>query len=90
MDLIAKNVKDEKYLHRYPYPVWTPKERVNRLARAILLGESFVQEWADHFKDFTEEKLDAVAQSFKFENCLKREGLNRVLTEHAREISLTS
>lgn len=87
VDLIKNNVADEKYLNRYPYPLWTIKERVNRVARANLLGEVFVQEWAEHFKGFDEAKLDELAQSFKFENCLKRDGLNKVLTEHAHQIA---
>jgi len=27
--------------------------------------------------------LDEIAASFKFENCLKRDGLNKILTDHA-------
>lgn len=87
VNLIKDNVADEKYLNRYPFPLWTIKERVNRVARANLLGEVFVAEWADHFKGFDEAKLDELAQSFKFENCLKRDGLNKVLTEHAQQVA---
>ena len=39
------------------------------------------------FKGKTEEELDKLAQSFKFENCAEREGLNKVLREHAKELA---
>lgn len=84
VDLIKDNVKDEKHLEAYPYPVWTVEKRTARLSRAILLGEIFVLEWAEYFRGKTEEELDELAQSFKFEKCLKREGLNKVLTEHSQ------
>lgn len=85
VSLITDNVKDEKYLHQYPWPIWTIKERVTILARAILLGEVFATEWADYFRGMDEAQLDELAQSFKFENCIKRDGLNKVLTEHAQQ-----
>lgn len=85
VNLIKSNVKDAKHLEQYPYPVVTLQKRVNRLARNLLLGDIFVQEWAEHFRGLDEKQLDELAQSFKFENCLKRDGLNKVLTEHAQQ-----
>lgn len=87
LELIKENVKEPAHLDMYPYPVWTAQKRVDRLARAILVAEFLVREWAESFKGMDEERLDEVARSFLFENCLKREGLNRVLTEHAEELS---
>ncbi|KAL5514139.1 XYL5_2 [Sanghuangporus baumii] len=84
VDLVVDNVNDRKYLELYPYPVWTIDKRVARMSRAIMMSEIFVLEWADYFRGKTEEELDELAQSFKFENCLKRDGLNKVLTEHAQ------
>lgn len=88
VDLIKTNVKDPMHLEMYPYPVWTVTERVNRMARALLLGEIFVQEWAAYFRGMDEAQLDALAQSFRFENCLKRDGLNKILMEHAQQATL--
>lgn len=84
--LIEENVTNKKNLEMYPYPVWNLKKRVERMSRAILLGEIFALEWADHFRGKSLEELDELAQSFKFENCLKRDGLNKVLTEHAEAV----
>ncbi|CRK45799.1 hypothetical protein BN1723_001142 [Verticillium longisporum] len=42
-----------------------------------------VQEWADYFKDRTFEELDALAASWKIENCLQRERLNELLKLYA-------
>lgn len=83
IDMIKDNVPDEKHRQLYPYPVWTLEARVERLARCTLVSEFMVVEWAEHFIGKTEEELDELAKSFLFANCLKREGLNKVLTEYA-------
>lgn len=88
VDLIKKEVPKEEDRQLYPYPVWRVEERVTRLARNILIGEFLVKEWAEHFVGKSKEELDELAKSFLFENCLKREGLNKVLTEYAASIGL--
>lgn len=82
-NLIRESVPKEKDRQLYPYPVWTMEARVERLARCTLVSEFMVMEWAEHFIGKTEDELDELARSFLFENCLKREGLNKVLTEYA-------
>ncbi|KAF7314653.1 Glycoside hydrolase family 5 protein [Mycena kentingensis (nom. inval.)] len=68
----------------YPHPAWRLGDRVAILARNILLAEYLVKEWAEHFVGKTEAELDEIAASFKFEECEKREELNRVLMENAK------
>jgi hypothetical protein len=81
IDLIKENVAEE---HRQLYPpIWNLENRVARLSRTMLVAEYMVKEWADAFKGLSEEQLDEIAASFKFENCLKRDGLNKILTDHA-------
>jgi hypothetical protein len=46
-----------------------------------------VKEWAGLFKGLDEAQLEELAKSFAFENCLKREGLNQVLTEHSEWVA---
>jgi hypothetical protein len=82
VSLIKEAVPDEKDRQLYPYPLWTVEGRVERLARNMLVAEFLVMEWAEHFVGKTEEELEELAKSFLFENCLKREGLNKVLTEY--------
>ncbi|EJT96664.1 glycoside hydrolase [Dacryopinax primogenitus] len=67
---------------RYP-PTWNPGRHLGRPVRNILLSESLYPEYAAYFKDLSEAELEAFAASFKFENCVQREGLNAVLREHA-------
>ena len=81
--LIEDNVPNEEHRKMYPFPVWSVKNRVGRLARCMLISEFMVMEWAEHFKGMDEAQLDELAQSFRFENCMQREGLNKVLREHA-------
>ena len=41
-----------------------------------------IDEWAEYFRGKTEEELDALAASFRFENCMKRDTLNSILTSN--------
>ena len=84
VQLIKDNVPNEEHRKLYPYPVWTVEGRVARLSRCMLVGEFLVMEWAEHFRGMSEEQLDQLAESFKFENCQQREGLNQVLRDHAK------
>ncbi|KAK7472719.1 Endo-1,4-beta-xylanase 5 [Stygiomarasmius scandens] len=70
----------EDYQKLYPYPVWRMESRATRLARNILIAEFLVKEWAAHFVGKSEKELDEIAASFSFENCLKRDKLNTILT----------
>ena len=49
----------------------------------MLAAEYLVDEWAEHFRGKSEEEIDALAKSFSYENSLKRDGLNKVLMDHA-------
>ncbi|KAI0693062.1 glycoside hydrolase [Cytidiella melzeri] len=82
IDLIRQEVKPE-HQNLYPGPVWKLNDRVGRLARNILVSEFLVQEWAEHFRGKSEAEIDEIARSFAFENCLHRDGLNKILTDNA-------
>ncbi|KDQ58101.1 glycoside hydrolase family 5 protein [Jaapia argillacea MUCL 33604] len=84
VELIKEAVPDEKDRILYP-PIWGLEGRVTRLARTMLVAEFMVKEWAEKFKGMGEEELDKLAQSFKFENCLMRDGLNKALMEHGSQ-----
>lgn len=45
----------------------------------MLLSEALVDEYASYFVGLSDEQLDQVAASFKFENCLQREELNEAI-----------
>jgi len=80
---IAEEIPQEN-LNLYPFPVWKPSDRVGRLSRCILVAEFLVKEWAEHFRGKSEAELDEIAKSFKFENCLYRDGLNKILMDNAQ------
>ena len=82
IDLIRREVRPE-HQALYPAPVWKLTDRVGRLARNILVSEFLVREWAEHFVGKSEAEIDEIARSFAFENCVHREGLNKVLTDNA-------
>ncbi|KAI0067491.1 glycoside hydrolase family 5 protein [Artomyces pyxidatus] len=83
VDLIKEAVPREEDRRLYPWPGWSLEERVNRLARATLVAEFMVREWADYFHGMEEAELEEMAKSFRFENCVERAGLNEVLRAHA-------
>lgn len=82
IDHIAKEIPPENQ-SLYPAPIWKMSDRVGRLSRSILVAEYLVKEWAEHFRGKSEAELDEIAQSFKFEKCLRRDGLNKILTANA-------
>ena len=79
-DHVKEEVQD-KFRDLYPHPVWRWNERVTRISRNILVSEFLIKEWAEHFVGMDEAALDAIAGSFKFDGCLKRQELNAILTE---------
>ncbi|MFY9150432.1 MAG: glycoside hydrolase family 5 protein [Prolixibacteraceae bacterium] len=62
-----------------PYPNG-PKAQVSLMVRHILISEALVPEYFNLFKDLSEEQLIALAQSFQFENYVKRNRLEDILT----------
>ncbi|KIJ19432.1 glycoside hydrolase family 5 protein [Paxillus involutus ATCC 200175] len=81
IDLIKENMAEVNQ-SLYP-PIWSLENRVTRLSRTMLVAEFMVKEWADTLKGLSFEQLDEIAASFKFDNCVKREGSCKVLTDHA-------
>ncbi|KAH9940617.1 glycoside hydrolase [Amylocystis lapponica] len=82
IDHVVKEVRPE-HQNLYPFPVWKLSDRVGRLSRNILLAEFLVKEWAEHFRGKSEAEIDEIARSFHFEQCLHRDGLNKILTDNA-------
>jgi hypothetical protein len=83
---LIKHLKEEipeKFQNkRYPHH-WRLEGHVNRVIRETLISELATYEFASYFEGKTMEKLDELAACFKFENCLKRDGLNEILKADA-------
>jgi len=84
IELIKQSVPDESFRKLYP-PIWSLEERVTRISRTMLVAEYLVKEWAELFKGLDEQELEDLARSFAFENCGKRDELNRILQEPAAD-----
>lgn len=76
--MIPEHLQTRKYPHH-----WTFDRQVERAVRECLVSEYLGWEFAELFDGKTEEELDVLAQSFLFENCVKREGLNAILSADA-------
>jgi len=69
------------------YPTsWATERHIVRNTLQTFLAQAFELEFANLFKDFSFEQLDEAAKSFRFDNCLQRGGLNKIMSDHA-EIS---
>ena len=62
-----------------PYPNGKERE-LALLMRHILISEALLPEYCNLFKGLSEEQLVALAQSFRFENYVKRTRLENILT----------
>ena len=62
-----------------PYPNGKERE-LALLVRHILISEALLPEYCNLFKGLSEEQLVALAQSFRFENYVKRTRLENILT----------
>ncbi|KAF8227460.1 glycoside hydrolase family 5 protein [Tricholoma matsutake] len=85
LDHIIKEVP-EKFLDLYPAPVWKLDTRVTRISRNILVSEFLIREWVEHLVGKSEEELDGIAASFKFDACVEREELNAILKKNAKVV----
>lgn len=66
----------------YPTP-WATQRQILRATLQTFLSRSFDMEFAGLFRDKSIEELDSLAKSFHYDECIQREGLNKVLTDHA-------
>jgi len=62
-----------------PYPQGQ-QGQIDLLVKHILIAEALVPEYCNLFKDLSEEQLIALAQSFRYENYVKRDRLEDILT----------
>ena len=62
-----------------PYPAGQ-KRHIALLVRNILIAEALVPEYCNLFKGLSDEELISVAQSFRFENYVKRQRLENILS----------
>lgn len=77
-EMVPEHFRDRKYP-----TIWTFERQVERVVRECLLSEYMGWEMAEVFRGKTEEELDALAASFKFENCVLRDELNDILRDDA-------
>lgn len=66
----------------YP-PHWTLETHIHTKLRDILLSGILTKEYASYFAGRSFEELDAMAASFKLENCVERDLLNEILRADA-------
>lgn len=66
----------------YPGP-WKTKRHLVRRVLHDLVSTSLSDEFASIFAGMDEAQLEELAQSFQFERCAQRQGLNQIIAEHA-------
>lgn len=66
-----------------PYP-WGQRYQVDDLLRHILFAQALLPEYAELFRGLDDDELIALADSFAFANCVRREPLIELLAENLR------
>ncbi|BFZ62130.1 endo-1,4-beta-glucanase [Saitoella coloradoensis] len=82
MKHLEAEIPDHLHKIRYPHH-WGLRVHAHRVLREMLVSEYLVQEFAEYFGDKSFDELDELAASFKLENCVKRDGLNKILEADA-------
>ena len=77
IDKVCPTSKDQ-----YP-PNWPTERQITRIINQIYMSACVQDEFAGMFKDMSLEELEECAQSFRFDECVQRDGLNKALEEHA-------
>jgi hypothetical protein len=65
----------------YPTPWYTERHLARRIMETFV-ASAFSMEFASLFKGMNLEELDEAAKSFRFDMCVQREGLNKIMSEH--------
>ncbi len=82
---IRQVIKPLEDLFKEEFPGYNPYpngqvSQINLMVRHLLIAEALVPEYCDLFKSLTEQELVALAQSFRYENYVKRMRLEDILT----------
>jgi endoglucanase len=72
----------DEYPNYKPFPFGAERE-IELLVRNILLAEPMLPEYGELFRGMDEGEVDVMMRSFSFENCVRREELASILSEHA-------
>lgn len=65
---------------------WKTERHVQVAIQQNLLAESFQAEFAEQFRGKSTEELDELAKSFHFDQCVQRDGLNKIMSDHAKVV----
>lgn len=79
---LREEIPERFQRRRYPQH-WGLEGHVHRVVREMLFSELLAYEYASYFEGKSMQELEELAASFKFENCVKRDGLNRILQADA-------
>ncbi|KAH0024752.1 cellulase, partial [Aureobasidium melanogenum] len=71
--MIPEHLHDSKYPHH-----WDIERQFERVVRECLVSDYLNLEFAELFKGKSEQELDDLAASFKFENCVTRDKLTEI------------
>ncbi|KAH8763924.1 glycoside hydrolase superfamily [Hyaloscypha sp. PMI_1271] len=67
------------------YPTsWNTQRHLARAVMETFMAQAFAVEFASLLKSFSMQELDEAAKSFRFDRCVQRKGLNKIMSEHAK------
>ena len=78
IDKVSPTAKDQ-------YPTnWTLQRHLDRAVLQTFLSDSLQMEFAELFRGKDKGALEELAMSFHLDQCVQREGLNKIMSEHAK------
>jgi hypothetical protein len=85
LDPLVKWVSDNFPTAKDTYPqVWGLERHLLRAVHQTFLSAAMSDEFAEQFRGMGKQELEECARSFHFDECEQREGLNKILREHAK------
>lgn len=67
------------------YPTtWNVERHVRRVVLQTFFARTLKGKFAEQFRGMGKEELEECARSFHFKECKKRDGLNKIMQDHAR------
>lgn len=73
-----EKMMDKEFPDYNPFPSGR-KTNINLMIRHILIAEALVPDYCNLFKNLSEQEVVALAESFRFDNCVKRDRLEKIL-----------
>lgn len=79
---VIKSLKQEIKDHKLPYQEF--ENKLNKTLGGILFSEFILPLYAAQFKGMSNDEIERMMKSFRWENCIRRKGLEKIIRKHCQ------